>query len=90
MLEKQNTRKTMSNTTEPLSPEFITAYRGNELIAAAVAFIPVIVIAVGLRFYCRSLSRAEWGADDYLVLVSLFCQIGSSVLSICKKHPKYS
>jgi len=78
----------MSNTTGPLSPDFIAAYRGDELIAVSAVFIPIILGAVCLRFYCRSLSGSGWGADDYLVLLALFCQVGSSVLSICKIHPE--
>lgn len=77
----------MSNSTEELSPEFIAAYKGDQLVAVAVAFIPVLLIVVGLRFYCRHLSPSKFGADDYLVLLALFCQIGSSILSICKKYP---
>lgn len=78
------------NATEPLSPEYIAAYRGHELVAVAVAFIPILVVMVGLRFYCRALTRSGWGLDDYLVILALFCQIGSSVLSICKTHSKQS
>jgi len=73
----------MSNSTQTLSPEFIAAFRGDELVIVAAVCIPLIVLAVSLRFYCRSLRKAEWGADDYIILVALFCQIGSSVLSIC-------
>ncbi|CAG8955434.1 hypothetical protein HYFRA_00010299, partial [Hymenoscyphus fraxineus] len=73
----------MSNATEPLSLEYINAYKGDQLVAVAVAFIPVLFIVVALRFYCRHLSPSKFGADDFFVLLALFCQIGSSILSIC-------
>lgn len=77
-----------ANTTTTLSPEYLNAYRGTGLLAVAIFFIPLLLIFVGLRFYCRHLTRTKWGVDDYLVLASLFCQIGASVIAICKQISK--
>jgi hypothetical protein len=68
----------------PLTPEYISEYSGGQLIAVAVAFIPIITIFVALRVYSRRLTKAEWGLDDYIVLVSFVIQIGASALAICK------
>lgn len=76
----------MSNnttTTTPPSPDLVNEYLGYETLGAAVAFIPILTAAVGLRMYCRHLSRSGWEADDYLVLLSYICQIGASIIGIC-------
>ncbi|TVY19761.1 hypothetical protein LARI1_G002597 [Lachnellula arida] len=72
-----------STTTTPPSPDLANQYLGYETLGTAVAFIPILTAAVGLRMYCRHLSRSGWEADDYLVLLSYICQIGASIIGIC-------
>lgn len=69
-----------------LSPEYVSAYSGKQLIAVAVAFVPIILIFVSLRFYSRHLSGTKWGLDDYLILASVILQIGDSAATICTKR----
>lgn len=73
-----------SSDASQLSPEYISEYNGGQLIAVAVAFIPILSIFVSLRVYSRYLSKVHWGLDDYIVLVSFVIQIGASALAICK------
>jgi hypothetical protein len=73
----------MSSSESALSPHYISEYSGGQLIAVAVAFVPIILIFVSLRFYSRRLTNTKWGLDDYLVLTSLVIQIGASALAIC-------
>ncbi|PQE24041.1 integral membrane protein [Rutstroemia sp. NJR-2017a BVV2] len=75
--------KMSASQASPLSPDYISEYSGGQLIAVAIAFIPIITIFVALRVYSRRLSKAEWGLDDYIVLVSFVIQIGASALAIC-------
>ena len=67
-----------------LTPEYIEAYSGGQLIAVAIAFIPILLFFVGLRFYARHLSKTARGLDDWIVLASLIIQIGASAVAICK------
>lgn len=62
----------------------MSEYNGGQLIAVAVAFIPILTFFVAVRIYSRHLSKANWGLDDYIVLISFFIQIGASALAICK------
>lgn len=70
----------------PLSEAYLTAYNGDVLIAVTVFFLPLIYLAVGLRFYCHHLNKVKWGVDDYLVLVSLFLQTGAATINFCKRQ----
>jgi len=75
----------MSQQPPPQLPqEFIDEYSGGRLIGVAVAFIPILIFFVGIRFWSRSLSRTPLGLDDFLAAFSLVFQIGVSALAICE------
>ena len=74
----------MATSPPALSPEYIAEYSGGQLVAVAIAFIPILLSFVSLRFYSRRLSKTTYGLDDYLVLVSLIVQIGASAVAICE------
>ena len=66
-----------------LSPYYENAYTGDQLVNVAIAFIPLSLFFVGLRFYSRYLSKTRLGLDDYLCIVSLVLQIAESAIAIC-------
>lgn len=61
-----------------LSPE----YSGAKLLTFTAIFIPVQIIAVGLRYLARYLVEGPWGLDDIVVLTSLSLQMCMAGLSI--------
>lgn len=46
-------------------------YGKSVLVVTGVTFSILPLIAVGLRFYARSLSRANLGADDWILIPAL-------------------
>ena len=59
---------------QSLSPQYLEAYIGHELVAVAVMFIVLDIICVALRITARYLSKTSIGLDDYLVVPALiFC-----------------
>lgn len=46
-------------------------YDKSVLIGTGVTFLILPMIAVALRFYARSLSRAKLGADDWIMIPAL-------------------
>jgi FtsH-binding integral membrane protein len=52
-------------------PAYIYEYTGGKAIIVASIFIPLELAFVCLRWYSRSLKRAESGIDDVLVWASL-------------------
>ena len=54
----------------------------NELVTVSIIFIILNTVFVILRCYARSLTRATYGWDDYLIFASLIFNIASCVLSI--------
>ena len=52
---------------------FAYAYHGQVLAAGAV-FPAVAIIIVGLRFWTRSRQKANFGADDWLMIPALVCE----------------
>jgi len=73
----------MSQPLPTLTPEYAAEDIGYQLVNVAIAFIPLTMFFVGLRFYSRRLSRTKLGWDDYLCIISLVLQIGESALAIC-------
>ena len=74
----------MATPVPTLTPEYIAEYSGGQLVTVAIAFIPILLLFVALRFYSRYLIKAPHGLDDYLVLVSLVFQIGASAVALCE------
>ncbi|KAK2598905.1 hypothetical protein QQS21_005647 [Conoideocrella luteorostrata] len=68
--------------TAPLPPEIFNDYNGDRLEGLAIAFIPILLCFVGLRFWSRHLSATKLGLDDVLVVVSTVLQLGESALAI--------
>jgi len=54
----------------------------NELVTVSIIFIILNTVFVILRCYARSLTKATYGWDDYLIFASLTFNIASCVLSI--------
>ena len=46
-------------------------YGTSVLVATGIVFIILPVVAVGLRFYARSLVRAKLGGDDWVMIPAL-------------------
>lgn len=61
-----------------LSPE----YSGTKLLTFTAVFVPIQVVAVGLRYLARYLVEGPWGLDDVVVLTSLSLQMCMAGLSI--------
>ena len=67
-------------TTSDLPPSYIYEYRGAKLIAVAVAFIPLEILLVGLRYYSRYVHKGAKGLDDILVALALvFCLVVNAI-----------
>jgi hypothetical protein len=54
-------------------------YPGNKLVAISIIFVIIDIIFVVLRCYARSLTKAVYGWDDYLIFASF---ISNTVLSV--------
>jgi hypothetical protein len=57
-------------------------YCGNKLVTISIVFMIFNTIIVILRCYARSLTKAAYGLDDYLVFASFVSNIGLCVVSI--------
>ena len=60
--------------------------RLRDTIAIVATLGPLALIAVVLRFVARSLTRARYGADDWLVVISLlsaYAYMAVSFWSMC-------
>jgi hypothetical protein len=57
-------------------------YCGNKLVTVSIVFMIFNTIIVILRCYARSLTKATYGLDDYLVFASFVSNIGLCVVSI--------
>ncbi|KAJ5101296.1 hypothetical protein NUU61_003518 [Penicillium alfredii] len=66
-----------------LSPEYLAADIGDRLTGVAGAMLPIVLLFLGLRFYSRHLTRAPWGLDDALAIISGLISVGLSALAIC-------
>ncbi|KAI0102816.1 hypothetical protein GGR51DRAFT_280366 [Nemania sp. FL0031] len=60
----------MSNDAEPL-PAWVYEDKRGAVIGATTFLSVVAVVAVLLRFKCRSMVKAKYGVDDWLILASL-------------------
>jgi len=58
------------------------AYSGNKLVVISILFVILSTIIVTLRCYARSLTRAVYGWDDYLVFAGFISNAALSVVSI--------
>lgn len=65
-------------------PGYLSADIGYRVIAVSIAFIPICLIFIGLRFYSQHVRKAPRGLDDLLVVISGLMLIGWSVVGICK------
>jgi hypothetical protein len=57
-------------------------YSGNKLVTISIVFIILNCVFVLLRFYARSITRATYGWDDYLIIAGFISNIGLCVVSI--------
>jgi hypothetical protein len=62
----------------------LSEYVGYRLNIFLAVFIPLQIVAVVLRFWARSIRRGSYGADDWLVVVSLICQMVACGIGIGK------
>ena len=65
-----------------LSPANNSADGGNEMVTVSITFIILNTVFVTLRCYARSLTKATYGWDDYLIFAGLIFNIASCVLTI--------
>ncbi|SPQ24469.1 9dc8e501-d636-4b41-b2a8-37bf5485b45f [Thermothielavioides terrestris] len=64
-------------------PSSLSEYVGYRLTIFVCVFIPLQILAVALRFWARSITRgSSYGLDDWLVLVSLLCQLVACGIAI--------
>ncbi|PQE28883.1 integral membrane protein [Rutstroemia sp. NJR-2017a BBW] len=68
---------------ENLSPEYLREYSGHQLTVAAIAFIPLNIIFVAIRFFSRHLTKAPLGLDDILIIPGLILCVTLSILALC-------
>ena len=54
-----------------LPPAYVAEFSGNKLVNVCVAFIPVQIFFVVLRYISRYLGKVPMGIDDWLILPSL-------------------
>lgn len=69
-------------TTSDLPPSYLYEYTGAKLIAVAIAFIPLEIFFVGLRYYSRYMHKTAKGLDDYLVAPALMFCLALDILGI--------
>ena len=67
-----------------LPPGYLEQYRGDQLLIFAAAMIPIQIIVVALRWIARRYSKLRFGTEEILIIVTLLCGIGMSVVSICR------
>ena len=65
-----------------LSPANNSVDGGNQMVTVSITFIILNTVFVILRCYARSLTKATYGWDDYLIFASLIFNIASCVLTI--------
>ena len=76
----------MALMTAPLpSKALLAEYSGESLVAACAVLIALETIFVGLRFYARRLTNAEFGWDDVLVAAAWVTNMGLCItcFSLC-------
>jgi hypothetical protein len=61
-------------------------YSGNKLVAISIIFVILNTIFITLRCYARSLTKAVYGWDDYLVFAGFVSNTALSVVSIRTHH----
>lgn len=54
-------------------------YPQSVLIGTSVLFVIIPIVAVGLRFYARSLVAARLGIDDWITIPSMVICVGLAV-----------
>jgi hypothetical protein len=59
---------------------------GNTVLIFVAIFLPIQLLFVLLRYYCRWTSGLSWGLDDFLVGLTAIGQIVATSL-IIGKHP---
>ncbi|KAI1095501.1 hypothetical protein F5B19DRAFT_439760 [Rostrohypoxylon terebratum] len=69
----------MSDTAAPL-PAWVYENKQGTVIGPVVLFSVLAIIAVILRFKCRSLARANIGPDDWLILAALPVAVADAVV----------
>ena len=57
-------------------------YSGNKLVAISILFVILSTVIIILRCFARSLTRAVYGWDDYLVFAGFISNTALSVVSI--------
>jgi hypothetical protein len=57
-------------------------YCGNKLVTISIVFIILNSVFVILRFYARSITKAAYGWDDYLIIASFISNVSLCVVSI--------
>ncbi|KAI0898723.1 hypothetical protein F4806DRAFT_312553 [Annulohypoxylon nitens] len=68
----------MSDTAEPF-PTWVYENKQGTVVGPVVLFSVLVIVAVSLRFKCRSLARANIGLDDWLILAALPVSIADAV-----------
>lgn len=70
----------MSATSFP--PGYLEAYCGAKLMHTGIAFIPLEIFFVLVRYYARYLSETSWRLDDALILPSLIFNLALISISL--------
>ena len=63
---------------------------GSAIIGTGIAFTIMTAAAVALKFTSKRLTKASYGVDDWLILVTLLIYITAEVLVVkCKNIQRY-
>ena len=84
MLIRQRNESSVNQS--PAAKNTNVEYSGNTLVAISIIFVILNAIFVTLRCYARSLTKAVYGWDDYLIFASLISNTALSVVLIRMRH----
>lgn len=71
----------------PRSQEYLNEYRGDNLIAIAIAFALLPTLTLALRFYSKRFKGAHIGIDDAFIFAAYLVNLSLCAMGLCEPRP---